>query len=116
MIIKLILIALLGTCIVYVSMQKNRPAFISNAISLIAVCAIVLVVFPDLSTIAAHAIGVRRGADLVIYLWIVTSFALIINLQLKLLNMHRDITDLARQVAIGSARTPKEEAQPSDAD
>jgi hypothetical protein len=48
--------------------------------------------------------GVVRGADLILYLWVVISVALIVFLYLKLAALSRRLTQLARAVALGHPR------------
>jgi len=78
---------------------------------LLAVCAvgIVFVWSPALADRVARALGVGRGADLVLYMYCAVSFLLILNLSLKLRSQHEMLTRLARHIAIESARAPERE-------
>lgn len=70
----------------------------------------VLVWFPDVSTSLALAIGIGRGADLMLYLWILVTFAVLLNLHVKLARIHILITDLARAFAVRQPLMPGSEA------
>jgi hypothetical protein len=75
---------------------------------LLAVCAvgIVFVWNPRMADDVARAVGVGRGADLVLYMYCAISFLLILNLSLKLRAQHEMMTRLARHIAIEGAREP----------
>lgn len=76
---------------------------------LLAVCAIgiVFVWNSRLADEVARALGVGRGADLVLYMYCAFSFLLILNLSFKLRAQHEMLTRLARHIAIESARDPR---------
>ena len=77
MIIKILLIAAaLGVgVVVFREKGPRQQEALRRASGLLVVLAgIVAVLWPDLTTIAANAVGVGRGADLVLYL-LVTVFA-----------------------------------------
>jgi small membrane protein len=61
---------------------------------------------PDETTVISRALGVGRGADLVLYVWVVISLALMLVLYLKIVQMGRKVTQLTRAIALGQARTP----------
>lgn len=68
--------------------------------------AIAFVWTPSLANQLAAALGVGRGADLVIYVYCLLSFVLILDLSLKLKAQHQVITRLAREIALTSATRP----------
>jgi len=51
-------------------------------------------------------VGVGRGADLMIYVWVLASLMLILVLHLKLVALGRRFTELARAIAIAGATPP----------
>lgn len=55
---------------------------------------------PDDSTLLANLFGIGRGADLLLYLWFAVSASLIFVLHIKLGSQARQITNLARYIAI----------------
>jgi len=64
---------------------------------------IFLVLFPDLSTIVAKAIGVGRGVDLVIYLSLAFLLFLSIGVRRRFRQLNASITELSRAIAIMTA-------------
>lgn len=66
----------------------------------------VFVLRPDLTNAIAHSLGVGRGADLVFYLFFVTSAYLLLRLYAKTRALDRQITQLARSLALAQAAPP----------
>lgn len=63
---------------------------------------------PSLANELAAAMGVGRGADLVIYVYCLLSFILILDLSLKLKAQHKVITRLAREMALAGRVAPRD--------
>jgi hypothetical protein len=59
--------------------------------------------FPDLTSRVAQAVGVGRGADVVVYLAVILLFYVIFRIYLRLDRMERDITVLVRRLAVDEA-------------
>lgn len=71
---------------------------------------------PDHANSAAHALGVGRGADLLLYCWVVVSAVVLLNLHLKLRASDRRMTELAREMALQAPLKPREvQREPRDA-
>ncbi len=80
-------------------------------ICLIILAGIGLVWQPEFSNVLAHAIGISRGADLLMYLWILISFLIIGRLRLRLWRLEHEITLVVRQMALmDAARHPPDSA------
>lgn len=110
MIIKLVLIIGLLFCLFYAFLQKRKSGLVSWTISATSIAGIFLVAFPDFSTALAHFLGVGRGADLIMYCWIVISLAISVSLQFKILQLQEIATELARALALQTAQQPTEPA------
>ncbi|MDX2223550.1 MAG: DUF2304 domain-containing protein [Rhodospirillaceae bacterium] len=106
MIVQVLLSLGLLTLAGYAWLQRARARVLSWAMILICAFGEVLVLNPELATRIAHWMGVGRGADLVVYCFIVASLGLIMNLHLRLHALHEDFTELARRVALRDAREP----------
>jgi hypothetical protein len=63
---------------------------------------------PEDANHVAHSLGVGRGADLLLYCWVVVSAVVLLNLHLKLRATLRLTTELARQVALLAPLEPRE--------
>ena len=109
MIIQVLLICGLLLCLLYAFMQSQKSRLLSKAILIVALTGIYLVLFPEHTNALAHFVGVGRGADMVLYCWLVISIIVSMNLQLQILQLQRFITELAREIALlGAQRSPDE--------
>jgi hypothetical protein len=70
--------------------------------------AVVAVIFPNLTVSAAKFVGVGRGTDLLIYLYICASLFAFLVLYSKIERVRRIHTDLARSIAISAVKKPNE--------
>ena len=104
MIIQALLIVGLLLCLLYAFLQRAKSRVVSLAIAMVSAAGIYFVAFPAQTAWLAHIVGVGRGADLVLYCWIVISLAISINLQFKILSLQGMITVLTRELALQSAR------------
>ena len=108
MIIQGLLVGGLLLCLLYAWMQWQAARRLSQAISLVALTGIYLVCFPEHTTVVAHVVGVGRGADLVLYCWLVISLIVSLHLQLQILQLQGLITALTRAIALQGARRSAE--------
>lgn len=106
MIIQWILVLGLLLCLFYAFLQRSKSRMVSIAMATMSLCGIYFVLFPDITTDLAKALGVGRGADLVLYCWIVISLVVSVNLQFKILNLQEMLTQLARELALRAPREP----------
>lgn len=100
MIIQFILVLGLLFALLYAFVQRRKSRMVSLAISATSVAGIYFVLFPSHTTAVAQALGVGRGADLVMYCWIVISLVISMNLRFRMGELHGQITELARELAI----------------
>lgn len=91
-------------------MQIKKAAFICTSILIAAAFGIYLVWVPDQATAIAQHVGIGRGTDLVLYIWILISFFSLVIVYLKMHNQFEAITSLARALAL----TRAEHQYPSD--
>jgi hypothetical protein len=118
----LLSLALVG-CAWYGYAQRSNARFVSGGIALVSAMGLYFVWLPEQATTVARYVGVGRGADLVLYVWVVLSMAIGLNLHLKLNAQLRVITDLARHVAlqealardVGEPSSRRNEDRPGDA-
>lgn len=100
MIIQFLLVLGLLFALLYAFVQRRKSRMVSLAISATSVAGIYFVLFPSHTTALAQALGVGRGADLVMYCWIVISLVISMNLRFRIGELHGQITELARELAI----------------
>ena len=108
MIAQLILSALLTATILYAWMEYRRSPVVGLLGGVAAAAGLYFVWVPSHATYLAELAGIGRGVDLFIYVWVVISGLIMLNLHLKLRTQMDLITVLARELAIANAR-----AQPS---
>lgn len=106
MIIQFVLTAGLLVCLVYAFLQKERSAFMSAAITTASAIGCVFVWLPGLTSDIAGLLGVGRGADLILYCWVVITLFIALNLHLKLNAQNQALTDLVRAIALATPRDP----------
>jgi hypothetical protein len=80
-----------------------RDRIIFAAIVLVGVA---LAIHPDLSTRLANAIGIGRGADLMLYVFILFSLFQTVHLAARLKNIDARITSVVRESALASPVLP----------
>jgi hypothetical protein len=84
-----------------------RSALFDRVIALLLLSvAIFFVIFPDATVFVAQLLGVGRGTDLVLYIFIVLFSFLALLFYSKLHRLQRVQTELARAIAIRDARKP----------
>jgi hypothetical protein len=104
--IKIILSAALLLCFAYAFLQRRKSRTVSIGITLVSAIGLWFVIVPEHATLLAEALGVGRGADLVLYFWIVINIFVLMSLQFKIFGLQRDITVLTRHLALQSAAVP----------
>lgn len=107
---QILFLAILAGLAFYVT-QLRRRLYDRLAYSAILAVGAVLVVWPNLSIIAAHALGIARGADLMFYLFVLCGLFFAVTSSAKIRELERSLTATVRQLAILQARGP---AHPPD--
>ena len=103
MIAKIILSVLLCGVLVYAWVEARRSRIVAGLSLIAASAGLYFVWFPSHSTRVAEFVGVGRGADLILYLWVCISLIMLLNLHLKLRSQNELITALARKIALTDA-------------
>jgi hypothetical protein len=98
---------------IYFYAMNQRPKLLVFRASIVSICAVGLIVVwaPELSTRVANAINIGRGADLISYLWIAMTLVISINIHIRLKLEAERVTQLAREIAILTAKTPKSDVR-----
>ena len=104
MIIQVILITGLLLSLSYGIIQRQKSRLLSNAISLVSVLGMFFVAFPERTTQLAHFVGVGRGADLILYCWLVISIIASMHLHIQILQLQELMTEVAREIALQAVR------------
>ena len=106
MIAQLILTALLLGILLYAWTEYRRAPAIGLLAMVAALTGLYFVWIPAHATWLAELVGIGRGVDLILYVWVVISLIVLLNLHLKLRVQKEMITVLARELAIANARAP----------
>jgi hypothetical protein len=103
MIAQLVLSVLLGAVLLHGWTQLRRSPLVAWMSLIAAVGGLYLVWAPAHTTEIAGLLGIGRGADLIMYLWVCISLNLLLSLHLKVRLQQETITKLARHVALANA-------------
>ena len=106
--------ALLGALILFWRGSLPRRALAVRAVVLLAAGA--AIANPDLVQALAQAIGIGRGADVVLYATTLALVALGFHVYLRNAELQRQITELVRHLALADARRgePREPRPPQE--
>ena len=91
------------------SMLRDRIIF-----TVIVLVGIALAVHPDLSTRIANAIGIGRGADLMLYVFILFSLFQTVHLAARLKTIDARITSVVRESALARPLLPSDRGSEDD--
>src|SRR5215831_7580241 len=105
MIAQFILSTLLLGIFLYAWAEYRRSPTVAVLAGLAAAAGLYFVWFPAHSTQLAELVGIGRGVDLILYVWVCISLIVLLNLHLKLRTQMELITMLARKLAIADARS-----------
>lgn len=108
MIAQLILSTLLAAILLYAWTEYRRSPAVAILTVLVATAGVYFVWVPEHSTLLAELVGIGRGVDLMLYIWVCLSLIVLLNLHLKLRTQMELITTLAREIAIADAKPPKD--------
>ena len=97
MIAQLILSALLAAILLYAWTEYRRSPAVAFLTVAIASSGLYFVWMPEQSTQLAELVGIGRGVDLILYVWVCISLVVLLNLHLKLRTQTELITTLARK-------------------
>ena len=106
MIIKIVLFVIFLLLAIFIVLQKGASRGGRGIVLVMLATGAFLVWEPERANALAHPLGVGRGADLLLYLWIVITLAVILLLYLKLVEMNRMLTELARQLTLSRPIRP----------
>ena len=112
MIAQVILSILLAGILVYAFSEYARSPAVAVLAGLVTTAGLYFVWVPEHSTQLAELVGIGRGVDLILYIWVCLSLIVVLNLHLKLRTQMELITTLARKIALAdapAARTAEDE-------
>jgi small membrane protein len=107
--IKILLTVGLVTFLVYGTSQRDKSWFVFYGTLAITAIGSFFIWAPEQANNLAYLLGVGRGADLVLYCWILTSLIVALNLHLLIRANLQLTTELARQLALSHPLKPPEQ-------
>lgn len=106
MMIQVLLSLLLLGVAALIAIQRTTSRLLRTVVLFVVALGAFFVWVPEATNEVAEAFGVGRGADLILYSWVVITLALIVFLYLRVARLSRKLTQLARSMALGHARLP----------
>jgi len=103
MIAQLFLTALLFAILLYAWRTYPLAPVVGLLAVAVALAGLYFVWFPAHASALAEFAGIGRGVDLIVYIWVVISLIMLLNLHLKLRAQMEVITALARTIALADA-------------
>ena len=103
MIAQIGLSILLAAVLFYAWSEYPRSPAIGFVAMIAAAAGLYFVWLPSHATRLASLVGIGRGVDLILYVWVIISLLVMLNLHLKLRSQMEMITALTRVLALGNA-------------
>jgi hypothetical protein len=100
--IRILLTVGLLVFLVYGTSQRGKARFVFYATLAIGAAGLFFVWMPEEANGLAYLLGVGRGADLILYCWILTSLIMALNLHVLIRENQQVTTELARQLALAN--------------
>ncbi|MGZ5190154.1 MAG: DUF2304 family protein [Flavisolibacter sp.] len=98
--IQIILLTGISLISLYFFIRWKKRVFDILILSAMIICAVVFVIWPDITQTLAQKMGVGRGADLVFYISILIFWFLILKLYARTRKLEQMITQFIRKEAI----------------
>jgi hypothetical protein len=108
MIAQIIFSLMLIAIVLMAFVQLRQIPLVASAVICAALFGGYLIWNPEHATSLAHLFGIGRGTDLVLYVWVLISFALMLVLYFNSREQFQIVTVLVRAIALAEARTNSE--------
>ena len=115
MIAQFILSILLAGILIYAWSEYARSPAIAVLAVFVAMAGLYFVWVPEHSTQLAELVGIGRGVDLILYIWVCLSLIVVLNLHLKLRTQMELITALARKIALADSQPTRAQTEQDQA-
>lgn len=104
MIIEIVLISAFALMALHAYRRRHKSWVACLIIMGLSLLGIVATLAPGVTTLLAHFVGVGRGTDLVLYLFVIFAMTLLLHYYLWMRDMEIQITQLARRQALDRAQ------------
>lgn len=113
----LIIIIAVAAVVALRSLSGDRSLAVKRLLAiLLAAAALLAIVFPQALTWVANLLGIGRGADLLLYLFILATIVFALSAVRVRARQDARVTELARAVALMEARLTEQSVQTSTGD
>jgi len=113
MIAQVVLSLLLIAVVIYAGNERRRSPIVAALSIVAAMAGFYFTWVPGHATRVASLVGIGRGVDLILYIWVCINLIVLLNLHLKLRTQMELITVLARAIALADVRfRPTEKTEP----
>ena len=106
MIIKLVLASMLVLIGLLAFMRSHKAPMIGFPVMGLAALGVAFVIFPEITQIIANHVGVSRGVDLVIYVFMAIMLVVILDIYLRIQALIDRQTLLVRHICLQEADRP----------
>ncbi len=107
MIIQFILSGILLGALFFALLRREKAPLIAFCMMLLSGGGILLVTFPEIAQLLADRVGISRGVDLIIYLFIAIMLVVILDIYLRLQTMTEMLTSIVRHMSLIEAAQRK---------
>jgi hypothetical protein len=101
--IRLLLSTILFSCAILAFVHRNRARGATLVITVGAIIGIIFVWNQEVTNTLARQVGIGRGADLILYLFVSISFGVSTILYLRVVELQEHVTILTREIALINA-------------
>lgn len=102
-------LALLALVFVIQGYRRRRIGALAFGLWLpLWLAAAAVILFPDVTMVAARLVGIGRGADLVLYLSMILIFYLLFKVGVRLERVDREITQIVRALSLREVPSQKQ--------
>ncbi len=109
---QVLLIALLAGLALYLFRLRTTPRDRLLYVVMVGI-GVPLVLFPEVSNVVAHSVGIGRGADLVFYLFIMFSLFHFATSASRIRQLERKLTTLVQDRALDAPQPPDDQGTPN---
>lgn len=107
MTIRILLTVGLLFCALYAYGQTRYSRYLGVIVYVIAAAGTYFVWVPEHTSAIAELVGVGRGTDLVLYMWVLLSFLINVHLHVRIRAESHKVTMLAREIALRHPEGPQ---------
>ena len=108
MIIQFVLVAILLVVFFFAILRKTHAPLVAMAMMGLSCAGIVCVIFPSIAQNLADTVGVSRGVDLVVYVFMAMMMVVILDLYLRWQSSLEALASVVRHISIQEVLPPEE--------